>query len=128
MNIANGDLMNKEVIMMIVWAIIAVAAYFVGFFVGKHEGVNKFLEGVVGISVKTDVKTGNLNSITHYYSEEAYYEDEQKSENEKDLSWLDNDQDNMQDSMQVSDQDNKQDKKIHKLKVKIKDKENNKDE
>ena len=125
MNIANGDLMNKEVVIMIIWAVIAVAAYFVGFFVGRHEGVNKFLEGVIGISVKTNIKTGNLNSITHYYSEEAYYEDcENAVDEEETPSWLDSEQD----SMQVSDQDNKQDKKIHKLKVKIKDKENNKDE
>lgn len=124
MNIVNGDLMNKEVIMMIVWAVIAVAAYFIGFFIGRHEGINKFFDGVIGVSVKTDVKTGAVNSITHYYSEAAYYEDEQKSEDEKNSSWLDNDQDNIQDSKQ----DNKFNKKIHKLKVKIKNKENDKDE
>lgn len=125
MNIANGDLMNKEVIMMIVWAIIAVAAYFVGFFIGRHEGIGKFLDGVMGISVKTNIETGAVDSITHYYSEEAYYEDcENAAEKEEIPSWLDSKQDNMQ----VSDQDNKQDKKVHKLKVKIKDKENNKDE
>ena len=116
--------MSKEVIMMIVWAVIAVAAYFIGFFIGRHEGMNKFFDGIVGVSVKTDVKTGTVNSITHYYSEAAYYEDEQKSEDEKNSSWLDNDQDNIQDSKQ----DNKSNKKIHKLKVKIKNKENDKDE
>lgn len=125
MNIANGDLMNKEVIVIIIRAVITLAAYFVGLFIGKHEGINKFLEGVVGMSVKTDVKTGNLNSITHYYSEKAYYEDCKNAVDEEEIpSWSDS----KQDSMQVSDQDNKQDKKIHKLKVKIKDKENDKDE
>ena len=113
MNIVNGDLMNRELIMMIVWAVIAVAAYFIGFFIGRHEGIGKFLDGVMGISVKTNIKTGAVDSITHYYSEEAYYEDcENAAEEEEIPSWL----------------DNKQDKKVHKLKVKIKDKENNKDE
>ena len=54
--------MSKEVIMMIVWAVIAVAAYFVGFFIGRHEGINKFFDGVIGVSVKTDWLDNDLDN------------------------------------------------------------------
>lgn len=52
--------------------ILVYAVYLLGFFLGKKHERNKILDGTVGVLAQVNKNDLSVDSVTYYYSEDAY--------------------------------------------------------
>ena len=77
--------------MGVITLIIAIAVYFIGFWIGKVYERSRFYEDSVGMILRTNKETHDIESITYYYTDEAY-EDDVAQLREKGVPFHDNSQ------------------------------------
>ena len=63
---------------MILTLIGAIALYIIGFLLGRKCGMDTFTQGVYGVMSKINKFDKHVDSITYYYSKEAYQEELQQ--------------------------------------------------
>lgn len=61
--------------MTLITLIIAIAVYFIGFWIGKIYERSQIYQDSIGVMVKTNKETRDIESITLYYTHEAYEDD-----------------------------------------------------
>lgn len=61
--------------MTLITLIIAIAVYFIGFWIGKIYERSQIYQDSIGVMVKTNKETRDIESITFYYTHEAYEDD-----------------------------------------------------
>lgn len=76
--------------MEIKWLIFIIAgvsvAYFLGWYIGKKQGLNTFLRGVEGTRLVTDKETEEVASLTFYYDYDLFKHDMDRLEKEAESS------------------------------------------
>ena len=76
---------------MILTVLVIATVYFIGVWIGKSYERSRIYGGSIGVILRTNKETRNVESITFYYTDEAY-EDDVAQLREKGVPFYDNSQ------------------------------------